>query len=195
MTTSLLKSPAPSRRWAALSVFAATAFIFVPLAFGAHVDKANGKIQFAAKQSEVPVDGEFRKFAADVDFSLAKPDAGKVDFSVDVMSVTTGSSDADDLLKDKDFFDAKQFPRATFTSKTISYSGGAQYQVRGTFTLKGRSAELVIPFSARPETNGLRIDGHFPISRQAYKVGVGQWADTGLLDDQVQIRFSLFVPR
>ncbi len=195
MTISLPKLPAPSERRIAISVVTATALIFVPLAFGAHADNANGKVQFTAKQADVPVDGEFKKFVADVDFSLTRPDAGKVDFSVDVMSVTTGSSDADDLLKEKDFFDAKQYPRATFTSKTISSSGGAQFQARGNFTLKGHSAELVIPFTARTETNGLRIDGRFPISRQAYKVGAGQWADPGLLADEVQIRFSLFVPR
>jgi len=67
--------------------------------------------------------------------------------------------------------------------------------VRGNFTLKGHSAELLIPFTARAEKDGLRIDGRFPISRRAYGVGVGQWADTGLLADEVQIRFSLFVPR
>lgn len=195
MTTSLSKLPTPLWRSIAIATFVASAVISASLAFGAHVDNAKGKIQFTASQSEVAVDGEFQKFAADVDFSLAKPDAGKVDFAVDVTSVKTGSSDADDLLKDKEFFDARQFPRASFTSKIIGTTGNGQFQARGTFTLKGHSAELVIPFTARPESTGLRIEGHFPVSRRAYQVGIGQWADTGLLADEVQIRFSLFVPR
>jgi polyisoprenoid-binding protein YceI len=195
MSTLFSNSSVPSRRWAAIGIFAATALISVQQAFGAHLENAQGKIRFTATQSEVPVDGEFQKFAAEVDFSPAKPDVGKVDFAVDVMSVSTGSSDADDLLKGKDFFDAKQFPRATFSSTTISSSGGDQFQTRGTFTLKGHSFELVIPFTARPEKDGMRIDGRFPISRRAYGVGIGQWADTGLIADEVLVRFSLFIPR
>jgi len=195
MTTSLAKFAASAGRWTAIGVLATTAWTCIPLAFGAHLDGSQGQIRFTATQSEVPLDGEFGKFAADVDFNPAKPEAGKVDFAVDLASVSTGSSEADNLLKEKDFFDARQFPRATFVSKAISSTGGTQFQVRGNFTLKGHSAELLIPFTARPEKDGLHIDGHFLVSRRAYTVGVGQWADTGLLADEVQIRFSLFVPR
>ena len=195
MKTFLTTSSAQFLRRPLIGVFAATAMLFGSLVFGAHVDNGNGNILFTATQSDVSVDGEFRKFTADVDFNPAKPDAGKVALAIDMASVTTGSSDADDLLKEPDFFDVKHFPRATFTSRTISPSGTARFQVRGDFSLKGRSAELIMQFTARPEAGGLRIEGSFPISRSAYRVGEGQWADTGTLADQVQIRFSLNVQR
>jgi polyisoprenoid-binding protein YceI len=110
-------------------------------------------------------------------------------------SVSTGSAEADDLLRERDFFAAKQFPQATFRSTATSSTNGDQFQVLGDFTLKGRSNELVIPFTARQEPNGMHIEGRFAISRHAYKVGEGQWADTGTIADEVMIRFNLYLPR
>ena len=194
MAKSLSIFPVQKLRRTAICVFAATAILSGSLAFGARVDSGNGKIRFTATQSDVPIEGEFRKFTADIDFNPLKPNTGKVALAIDVASVTTGSADADDLLREQDFFDAKHFARATFTSKAIGSVGASQFQVRGDFALKGHSTEVVVPFTARSEASGLRIEGSFPISRRAYKVGEGQWADTGLLADQVQIRFSLYVP-
>lgn len=154
----------------------------------------SSRIGFTATQSEVAVDGRFKSFTADVDFNPAKPATGAVKFAVEPASVTTGSSDADELLKGSDFFDVARFPRATFVSKTIGPLGAGTFQAIGQFSLKGHSAEIAIPFTAQPEGGGLRIEGHVPLSRLAFGVGTGQWADTGLLADQVQIRFSLYVP-
>lgn len=174
---------------AAATILAGTAM------FGARADNAQGKIGFTATQSEVAVDGEFKKFAATVAFDPSQPGTGRVDLVIDLASVTTGSTDADDLLKGKDFFDVAHFPQARFTSTAIAAAAAGRFQARGEFALKGRRGELLVPFTARPEGAGLRIEGSVPVSRLAYQVGAGQWADTGTLADPVQIRFSLFVPR
>jgi polyisoprenoid-binding protein YceI len=179
----------------AAGILATTALLSGSKVFGTRVDGDHGRILFTATQAEVPIDGDFKLFTADVAFDPAKPDAGKVALDIDVGSVTTGNSEADNLLRDQDFLDVKRFPRASFVSKAIAAAGSGQFQVRGDFTLKGRSAEVVIPFTARPEAGGLLIEGRFPISRLAYKVGEGQWADTGTLSDQVQVRFVLHVIR
>lgn len=183
------------RRRVIAGLFGGFAILMASLAFGGHVDNRSSKIQFTAMQSEVAVDGKFQKFVADVDFDPAEPAAGKVDLQIDLASVSTGSSEADDLLKGKEFFDAAQFPQASFSTGRINATGAGRFQAAGQFTLKGRSAPLVIPFSARPEGAGLRLEGRLPLSRLAYHVGEGQWADTGTLDDQVQIQFSLYLPR
>ena len=176
-------------------VLATAALLSASLVFGSRVDGSHGRILFTATQSDVPIDGDFKLFTADVEFDPAKPDVGKVALSIDVGSVTTGSPEADNLLKDQDFLDAKRFPRASFTARAIGAVGPGQFQARGDFVLKGHSTEVVIPFTARPEASGLLIEGRFPISRRTYRVGEGQWADTGTLLDQVHVRFSLHVPR
>ena len=153
------------------------------------------EMKFVATQAEVPVDGEFRRFSADVDFDPAKPGLGKVSIAIDVADVDTGSSDANELLKGKDFFDAAHFPRATFTSSSIKAAGGGTFVASGQFALKGRSLALAVPFAAHAKPAGLWFEGSVPISRRAYGVGEGEWADTGTLADQVLIKFKFLVPR
>ncbi len=172
---------------AAAAILAGSA-VFAARAGGDHIG-------FTATQVDVPLSGEFRKFAADVDFDPAKPEAGKVDVVIDLGSVTTGSTDADQLLKGPDFFDVAHFPQATFVSQAITAADAGHFQARGALTLKGRSSGLLVPFSVRPEGNDLRIEGSVPISRLAYHVGEGEWLDVGTLADRVEIRFDLRVPR
>jgi polyisoprenoid-binding protein YceI len=153
------------------------------------------ELKFVASQSDVPVPGEFRKFSADVDFDPARPTTGKVSIAIEVASVATGSADADAMLKGQDFFDAAHFPQATFTSTSIKAEGAGKFRADGQFTLKGRSLALAVPFTARAEAAGTWFEGAAPVSRLAYKVGEGEWNDTGTLADRVQIKFKLFVAR
>jgi polyisoprenoid-binding protein YceI len=157
--------------------------------------RQNAEIKFVATQVDVPIEGQFRQFSADVDFDTVKPTSGKVSIVIDLASVDTGSADADAMLKGKDFFDTVHFPQATFASTSIMAAGVGEYRASGQFMLKGRSLALVIPFTVRPEGAGLWFEGSIPVSRLAYKVGEGEWADTGTLADQVRIRFKLYVPR
>ena len=177
------------------TMLAAASIVIGSMAFGAQAVNESSKIVFTATQSEVAVDGGFGKFAADVVFDTAKPAAGKVNIVINLGSVATGSQEADDLLKSGDFFDITHFPQATFVSTTIGAKDAGHYQAVGQFTLKGRSTGIVVPFTAHPEGAGVRIEGSVTVSRLAYRVGEGQWADTGTLADPVQIHFSLYVPK
>lgn len=155
----------------------------------------HAEIKFSASQMNVAVDGEFKKFSADVEFDPAAPTVGKVNVVIDAATADTGSQDADELLKGKDFLDVAHFPRATFASSSITAAGAGKFLANGQFTLKGRSLPLVIPFKVRAESAGTWFEGGMPLSRLAYKVGEGEWADTGTISDQVQIRFKIFVPK
>ncbi len=185
--------PLPRLRRTAAVLGAAAAILAGSVVFAARA--GSGHIAFTATQVDVPLSGEFRKFAADVDFDPTKPEVGKVDLVIDLGSVSTGSTDADQLLKGADFFDVAQFPQATFVSQAITAADAGYFQARGALTLKGHSIGLLVPFSARPEGDDLRIEGSVPISRLAYQVGEGEWLDTGTLADRVEIRFDLRVPR
>jgi polyisoprenoid-binding protein YceI len=185
----------PATLHKAAMMLASASIVIGSMVFGAQAVNETSKIVFTATQSDVAVDGGFGKFAADVVFDPASPAAGKVNLVINMGSVTTGNQEADDLLKSGDFFDVAHFPQATFVSTTIAAKDAGHYRAVGQFTLKGRSAAIVVPFTARPEGTGFRIEGGVPVSRLAYRVGEGQWADTGTLADQVQIHFSLYVPK
>jgi polyisoprenoid-binding protein YceI len=159
------------------------------------IDPAKSSVKFVFTQMNVPVEGQFKKLTGDVSFDAAKPDAGKGSVTVDLGGADAGSSDANQALVSAEFFDVPHFPKATFTTTQFKALGGGKYQVTGQFSLKGRSAPISIPFTARPDSNGQWLEGAFPLSRLAWKVGTGEWADVGSVADAVQVKFKLFVPK
>ena len=164
-------------------------------AVGAIADADHSQIKFIARQSEVAVDGRFDRFKADIALDPAHPQGGKVRVAIDLASLQASGSDANDLLKSKEFLDVERFPSATFEATSIQAVPGGRLQASGPFTLKGHSANVVIIFTTRHDASGMWFEGGTTISRLAFKVGEGQWADTSTLDDDVQIRFKLHVAR
>lgn len=158
-------------------------------------DADHSQIKFIARQSAVAVDGRFDKFKADIALDPADPQGGKVRVAIDLASLQASESDANDLLKSKEFLDVEQFPSATFEARSIQAVPGGRLQASGPFTLKGHSADIVIIFTTRRDATGMWFEGGTTISRLAFKVGEGQWADTSTLDDDVQIQFKLHVAR
>src|SRR5271165_6251605 len=75
-------------------------------------DRARSRLGFAASQMEVELDGEFKRFAATVDFDRAAPAAGKVVVDIDMAGIDAGSKDANELLQGRDFFDIAHYPKA-----------------------------------------------------------------------------------
>lgn len=177
-----------------IAILAAVAF-----AGGAHAVELNqmvaekSQITFTSKQMGVPVDGRFRKFDAQFSLDPAKPEAGKARVDVDLASIDAGSSDADNEVKGKGWFNIAAFPKASFVSASVKPLGGGRYEAHGPLTIKGISREIVIPFSLRNEGAGAWLEGGFVLPRLQFKIGEGEWSDTGTVADEVQVKFKLFL--
>lgn len=182
-------STLPTLTAAVLLAFALALLASVALAAG--TDAGRGQVKFVARQSEVALEGNFRTFRADIDFDPAHPQAGTVKVAIELASADAGGADADNLLKSREFFDVEHFPRATFEANAIAPAANGGFQASGAFTLKGRSAPIVVPFTARRDGATTWYEGGVTLSRLAWHVGEGQWADTGSLDDEVLIQFKV----
>jgi polyisoprenoid-binding protein YceI len=155
------------------------------------VDIAKSSIIATSKQMNVPVDGKFTKFTAQVNFDPAKPAAGSAQFTVDVGSYDLGDDSYNDEVRGKEWFDAKTFPSATFVSSAIAPAGGNKYNVTGDLTIKGKSQPVVVPVTVVQQGNTLTFDGAVPISRLKFDVGTGEWKDTSTVADEVTIKFHI----
>lgn len=67
---------------------------------------AQSSLGFAIKQMGVPVEGQFRKFDAQVSFDPTKLATSKIAFTVDVGSATMGSKEADAEMPKPVWFNA-----------------------------------------------------------------------------------------
>jgi polyisoprenoid-binding protein YceI len=68
----------------------------------------------------------------------------KLSFSGDVASITTRNAQRDGHLMSPDFFDAAQFPKVTFVSKSFTKKDEHTFEIMGDFTMKGISKELSV---------------------------------------------------
>ncbi len=152
---------------------------------------AQSEISFVSRQMGSPVEGRFRSFDAQVALDPKQLAAAKIVLVVDLASATLGSTDTEAELRQPDWFDVKKFPQATFTSSAVKSAGPGRLEVVGTFSLKGRSRPLSVPVALTQAGGTTTATGAFTIRRLDFKVGDGDWTDTDLIANDVQVKFKL----
>uniref|UniRef100_E1TDU5 YceI family protein n=1 Tax=Burkholderia sp. (strain CCGE1003) TaxID=640512 RepID=E1TDU5_BURSG len=157
----------------------------------ADVDTSKSTVIATTKQMNVPVDGKFRKFSAQLSFDPAKPTAGSANVSIDTRSYDLGADDYNKQAQGKEWFDSATYPAATFVSSAITPAGGNQYKITGKLTIKGKSQTVVVPVTIASQGSTQTFDGSLPIRRSQFDVGTGEWKDTSVVADEVVIKFHL----
>ena len=157
----------------------------------AAVDMAKSTISAVSRQMSVPVDGKFKKFSATLDFDPAKPAAGHAQFSVDVGSYDLGDESYNEQVRGKEWFDATAYPSATFVSTSIAPAAAGTYNVSGKLTIKGKTLDVVAPVNYKQDGANQVFDGVLPIKRLQFAIGTGDWKDTSVVADEVQIKFHI----
>ncbi len=148
-------------------------------------------VNFSYKQMGVAMDGKFKKFAADLAFDPAKPQSARAKLDVDLASVDAGSSDADDEVVGREWFNTKSFPKATFVSSAIKPLGSNRYEVAGKLSIKGQSRDIRFPATFSPVGNGGVFDGAFTIRRGDFAIGEGAWSKFDIVANDVQVKFRI----
>lgn len=163
----------------------------VALAANLKVDNAKSAVSATFRQMGVPVDAKFGKFAAQLDFDAAKPENAKANVEIDVASFDLGDADYNSEVRKKEWFNAAQFPKATFTATKIRSAGAGKLDVSGKLTLKGKTADVSFPMTVKKEGNAQAFEGSLPIRRLAFGIGEGEWKDTSIVADEVVIKFRV----
>ncbi len=148
-------------------------------------------INFTYKQMGVAVDGQFRKFASQLNFDPAKPSAAKATFEVELASVDTGAPEGDQEVAGKPWFNTRAFPIAKFVSGTVKPLGGNKVEVAGQLTIKGKTQDVVVPATFTPQGNSGVFDGSFTIRRADFSIGEGSWAKFDIVANDVLIKFRI----
>ncbi len=119
------------------------------------IDHAHSDVGFSVKHLLVStVRGHFGAFEGKLTASNPDLTDAKIEFSADVASITTNNAMRDGHLQAPDFFDAAQFPKVTFASKSFAKTGDNTYKLTGDFTMKGVTKEITLDVVA----NGMAKD-------------------------------------
>ena len=94
------------------------------------------------------IHGRFNKTAGKLTIDRAAK-SGSIDLAVDTVSVDTGDSDKgsrprsrDEHLRSADFFNAAEFPKMTYKSTSVAFSGDNPTAIEGNLTLLGVTKPL-----------------------------------------------------
>lgn len=164
---------------------------FAASAAALKTDPAKSTVTATFKQMNVPIDAKFKKFTANIDYDAAKPDAAKATVEVDTGSMDLGDADYNKEVAKKEWFNAAQFPKATFVSSSIKPAGAGKLNVTGKLTIKGKTSDVSFPLTVKAEGKTQVFDGVLPIKRLTYNIGEGEWKDTSMVADDVAIKFHV----
>lgn len=108
------------------------------------IDPMHSFVNFSVKHMGISfVDGSFKKFDGSV--AASKPDLtdAKINFTVDVNSITTGVDMRDGHLKTDDFFNAEKFPTMKFESTSFKKLNGNNYELSGKLTIRDVTKDVI----------------------------------------------------
>ena len=154
-------------------------------------DPAKSRVSAVFKQMNVPVEAPFKKFSAAIDYDAAKPELAKASVEIDTASLDVGDADMNKEVAKKDWFNAAQFPKATFVSSSIKPAGAGKLNVSGKLSIKGKSSDVSFPLTVKTEAGKQVFEGALPIKRLTYNIGEGEWKDTSMVADEVIIKFRV----
>lgn len=112
--------------------------------------------------------------APEGDISFNPDDPGRSSFRVTIKSETifTDNDSRDEHLRSEDYFDVKNYPLIRFVSSSVRSAGkSGQYEATGTLTIKNKSKEIQLPFTAEKKGDGWMFNGSFKMNRRDYGIG------------------------
>ncbi|KNZ31152.1 MAG: polyisoprenoid-binding protein [Methylibium sp. NZG] len=173
------------------ALLAALAIATGPVSAQQKLVPAQSEISFTSRQMGVPVDGKFKKFDATIAFDPKKPEAGNIAFSIDLTSAQIGDSETMAELAKPGWFDSKRVPMATFQSTAVKAAGPGKFDVTGKLNIKGNVRDVVVPVTLTQAAGATTATGAFVVKRLEFKIGEGDWADTSMVANDVQVKFKL----
>lgn len=101
------------------------------------VDPVHSNVRFTVPHLVISeVEGSFKKFNGSFTASKADFTDAAINFTIDVNSIDTDNDARDKHLKADDFFNAEQFPTATFKSTSFQKVSGNKYKLTGNLTIR-----------------------------------------------------------
>jgi polyisoprenoid-binding protein YceI len=154
-------------------------------------DPAQSSVSATFRQMNVPVEAKFKKFSAQIDYDAQRPDAASARVDIDTGSLDLGEAEMNREVAKKEWFNAAQFPKASFVSTAIRSTAPGKLAVSGKLTIKGKTADVSFPLSQKSQGGKHVFEGQLPIRRLAFNIGEGEWKDTSMVADEVIIKFRV----
>jgi len=136
--------------------------------------------------------GKFMSVDGTLVLDEAKPEASKIDVTIDISGLNSGVPKLDEHLLTPDFFDVAKYPTATFKSTEVDVTGKDTAKVTGDFTLHGVTKPVVLDVKLNKidkNMKGVKTAG-FTASTMLKRSDYGMDAYVPNLGDEVKIEIE-----
>lgn len=120
-----------------------------------------------------------------------------VEFEVDVASLKSDSEKLDGHLVKEDFFFVAQYPKATFTSASVTPGSaveGMTHTVAGDLTIRGKTKRVTFPAKITVGADTVAAETEFTVDRQDFEITYPGKPDD-LVQDTVVLKIAMVAPR
>ncbi|MGY1425922.1 YceI family protein [Lysobacter sp. A289] len=171
----------------------ATAGLVAGPANAADYVQSSGALTFASEYQGEIFTGQFPGFRTTLSFDPAAPQDARLDVLIPLAGADTQNPERNDTLQSPDFFNVAKFAQARYTAEGFRSLGGNEYAADGTLSLRGVGKPVTLTFTWTPSEAPV-LSGRAKVERLAFGVGGGDWADIGIIPDEVaistRVRFS-----
>lgn len=157
------------------------------------LDAKKSHVTITAKQMNVPMNAKFTRVTGSVNYNPASPEATRASVDIDIASFDLGDAEYNKEVLKKEWFNAPQFPKASFVSTGFKAAANGAMTASGNLSIKGKTMPVSFPVKISKDGTATTFDGTLPIHRLDFKIGEGDWSDTGMVADEVVIQFHVVV--
>ena len=159
------------------------------------VDRGASKLGFSSSFSGEAFAGSFAVWDAQITFDPKNLPGSIVMATVEVGSARTGDPSRDEALPTSDWFSAKVYPKATFTSRSIVATGPGRYVANGVLSIRNVSRNVSLPFTLSIAGDTAKMAASVPVDRGAFGVGQAQWKSGESVPLTVQVNINVTARR
>ena len=145
----------------------------------------NTKLTFVGTKANGKHEGGFAKLTGSA-VGTGDPTTLKIEVTIDTDSLYSDDAKLTAHLKNADFFDVKNQPKATFKSTKVE-KGDKGYTVTGDLTLLGKTKPVSFPATITEKDGSLSVTASFAIDRTDWGMNYGK----GKIDDKVTIGLAV----
>ncbi|HEX5755942.1 MAG TPA: YceI family protein [Arenimonas sp.] len=157
-----------------------------------YVAQQPSQLGFTAEFQGEAFEGRFARFTPAIRFDPDDLAGSRFDVRIELASADTDNEERDELLLGGDFFAVGDQPDARYVATRFKSLGNGRYVAEGELSLRGVTKAVPLTFSWTPGSPTV-LEGEATLDRLAFKVGVGDWSDTGLLPASVKVTTRLLL--
>ena len=152
--------------------------------------QAGSTLGFSTSYQGEVFQGRFGKFTPQIRFDPAKLAQSRFDVVIALGSANTSNDERDEMLQGEGFFNSGKWAQARYSATKFRALGGNHYAADGSLNLRGVSKPVTLTFTWTPGAKPV-LAGEAQLKRLDFGVGDGDWADTGLIPNEVKVTTRL----